>query len=152
EDSPGPQEMIGTCPAMFQVFHLIRKVATADVPILVTGASGTGKEMVAQALHQRSTRSQGPFVAVNCGAIPGELLESELFGHERGAFTGAHRTVVGKVELANHGTLFLDEIGELPLELQVKLCAFSRIIALNGWEGGKRSRWTCGSCPPPTAT
>ena len=124
EDSPGPQEMIGTCPAMLQVFQLIRKVATTDVPILVTGASGTGKEMVAQAIHQRSNRAQGPFVAVNCGAIPGELLESELFGHERGAFTGAHRTVVGKVELANHGTLFLDEIGELPLELQVKLLRF----------------------------
>jgi two-component system NtrC family response regulator len=116
--------MIGTCPAMLQVFQLIRKVATTDVPILVTGASGTGKEMVAQAIHQRSNRAHGPFVAVNCGAIPGELLESELFGHERGAFTGAHRTVVGKVELANQGTLFLDEIGELPLDLQVKLLRF----------------------------
>ena len=124
EDSPGPQEMIGTCPSMLLVFQLIRKVATTDVPILVTGASGTGKEMVALAIHQRSNRAQGPFVAVNCGAIPRELLESELFGHERGAFTGAHRTVVGKVELANHGTLFLDEIGELPLELQVKLLRF----------------------------
>jgi two-component system NtrC family response regulator len=116
--------MIGTCQAMFRVFHLIRKAAGTDVPILVTGASGTGKEMVAQALHQRSTRSQGPFVAVNCGAIPRELLESELFGHERGAFTGAHRTVVGKLEVANQGTLFLDEIGELPLDLQVKLLRF----------------------------
>ena len=124
EETQNPNEMIGTCQAMFRVFHLIRKAAGTDVPILVTGASGTGKEMVAQALHQRSTRSQGPFVAVNCGAIPRELLESELFGHERGAFTGAHRTVVGKVELANHGTLFLDEIGELPLELQVKLLRF----------------------------
>jgi two-component system NtrC family response regulator len=124
EDPPGPQEMIGTCPSMLLVFQLIRKVAATDVPILVTGASGTGKEMVAQAIHQRSNRAQGPFVAVNCGAIPRELLESELFGHERGAFTGAHRTVMGKVELANHGTLFLDEIGELPLELQVKLLRF----------------------------
>ena len=124
EDTQTPNEMIGTCQSMFQVFHLIRKAAGTDVPILVTGASGTGKEMVAQALHQRGTRSQGPFVAVNCGAIPRELLESELFGHERGAFTGAHRTVVGKLELANHGTLFLDEIGELPLELQVKLLRF----------------------------
>jgi two-component system NtrC family response regulator len=124
EETQNPNEMIGTCQAMFHVFHLIRKAAGTDVPILVTGASGTGKEMVAQALHQRSTRAPGPFVTVNCGAIPRELLESELFGHERGAFTGAHRTTVGKVELANHGTLFLDEIGELPLELQVKLLRF----------------------------
>jgi two-component system, NtrC family, response regulator len=124
EDSQTPLEMIGICQAMFQIFHLIHRIAGTDVPILITGASGTGKEMVAKALHQRSNRSQGPFVAVNCGAIPRELLESELFGHERGAFTGAHRTVIGKLELANRGTLFLDEIGELPLDLQVKLLRF----------------------------
>jgi two-component system NtrC family response regulator len=124
EDSLTPREMIGTCPAMHRVFDLIRKVATIDVPVLITGASGTGKEMVAQAIHERSLRAKGPFVAVNCGAIPRELLESDLFGHEKGSFTGAYRTVVGKVELANQGTLFLDEIGELPLELQVKLLRF----------------------------
>jgi two-component system NtrC family response regulator len=123
-DLPGHQEMIGTCPAMLQVFHLIRKVAPADLPVLLTGASGTGKEMVAQAVHERSLRSQGPLVPVNCGAIPRDLLESELFGHEKGSFTGALRTVVGKVELANYGTLFLDEVGELPPELQVKLLRF----------------------------
>jgi DNA-binding NtrC family response regulator len=117
-------EMIGTCPAMLQVFHLIRKVAPADLPVLLTGASGTGKEMVAQAIHERSLRSQGPLVPVNCGAIPRDLLESELFGHEKGSFTGALRTVVGKVELANYGTLFLDEVGELSPELQVKLLRF----------------------------
>jgi two-component system NtrC family response regulator len=124
EDCQAPPEMIGTCPAMHRVFHLIRKVAGTDGPILVTGASGTGKEMVAQAVHERSLRAKGPFVAVNCGAIPRELLESELFGHEKGSFTGAYRTVVGRVELAHQGTLFLDEIGELPLELQVKLLRF----------------------------
>ena len=118
------QEMIGTCNAMRHLFKLIRKVAATDVPVLVTGASGTGKEMVARAIHQRSHRSKGPFVAVNCGAIPRELLESELFGHEKGSFTGAYRSVGGTVERAQGGTLFLDEIGELPLELQVKLLRF----------------------------
>jgi len=119
-----PWEMIGTCDAMRQVFKVIRKVATSNVPVLVMGASGTGKEMVAQAIHQRSRRAKGPFVAVNCGGIPRELLESELFGHEKGAFTGAYRTTVGTVERAQGGTLFLDEVGELPLELQVKLLRF----------------------------
>jgi DNA-binding NtrC family response regulator len=124
EEIHGLQEMIGTCPSMHKVFQLIRKVASSDVPVLLTGASGTGKEMVAQAIHQRSLRYKGPFIAVNCGAIPRELLESELFGHEKGSFTGAYRTVMGKVELANNGTLFLDEVGELPAELQVKLLRF----------------------------
>jgi two-component system NtrC family response regulator len=124
DDDRAPQEMIGTCPAIFEVFQLVRKLATTDVPVLITGATGTGKEMVALAIHQRSERVEGRFVAVNCGAIPGELLESELFGHEKGAFTGAHRSVMGKVELAHGGTLFLDEVGELPLALQVKLLRF----------------------------
>jgi two-component system NtrC family response regulator len=117
-------EMIGTCDAMLRIFKLIRKVATTDVPIMVTGASGTGKEMVARAIHQRSNRGKNPFVPINCGAIPRELLESELFGHEKGSFTGAYRSVVGTVERAQDGTLFLDEVGELPLELQVKLLRF----------------------------
>jgi two-component system NtrC family response regulator len=99
-------------------------VATTDVPVMITGASGTGKEMVAQAIHQRSHRSKGPFVPINCGAIPRELLESELFGHEKGSFTGAYRSAAGTVERAQGGTLFLDEVGELPLELQVKLLRF----------------------------
>ena len=118
------QEMIGTCDAMLQIFKLIRKVATTDVPVMITGASGTGKEMVARAIHQRSHRGKGPFVPINCGAIPRELLESELFGHEKGSFTGAYRSTVGTVERAQGGTLFLDEVGELPLELQVKLLRF----------------------------
>jgi len=118
------EEMIGTCPEMRQVFHLIRKVATADVAVLITGASGTGKEMVARAIHERSQRAKGHFVPINCGAIPRELLESEIFGHEKGAFTGAYRTVIGTAERANGGTLFLDEVGELPSELQVKFLRF----------------------------
>jgi DNA-binding NtrC family response regulator len=139
EDAHSLREMIGTCPSMHKVFHLIRKVATSDVPVLVTGASGTGKEMVAQAIHQRSHRAKGPFVAVNCGAIPRELLESELFGHEKGSFTGAYRTVSGKVELAHNGTLFLDEVGELPLDLQVKLLRFLQEFTFER-VGGRESK------------
>jgi two-component system NtrC family response regulator len=120
----GWSEMIGACEAMLNVFDLIRKVAATDVPVLITGASGTGKEMAARAIHQRSMRSKGPFIAVNCGAIPRELLESELFGYEKGSFTGAYRSSIGTVERAHNGTLFLDEVGELPFELQVKLLRF----------------------------
>ena len=134
------QEMIGVCNAMRQVFHLIRKVATADVPVLITGAPGTGKEMVARAIHERSQRGNGPFVAINCGAIPRELLESELFGHEKGAFTGAHYTTKGIVEQAEGGSLFLDEIGELPLELQVKLLRFLQEFSFSRVGGRKTQR------------
>lgn len=124
EEEDQPEEMVGTCPAIRQVFHLIRKLAPSDVPVLITGASGTGKEMVARAIHERSHRAHHPFVPINCGAIPRELLESELFGHEKGAFTGAYRSNIGTVERAHLGTLFLDEVGELPLELQVKILRF----------------------------
>jgi len=116
--------MIGTSPAMQKVFTAVRKLATTDVPILILGESGTGKEMVARGIHRRSARASGPFVAINCGAIPADLLESELFGHEKGSFTGAHAQSIGRVETAAGGTLFLDEIGELPPALQVKLLRF----------------------------
>ena len=118
------EEMIGTCPEMREVFNLIRKVASADVSVLITGASGTGKELVARSIHERSQRAKGSFVPINCGAIPRELLESEIFGLEKGAFTGAYRRIIGTAERANGGTLFLDEVGELPPELQVKLLRF----------------------------
>jgi two-component system NtrC family response regulator len=124
EDEQESEEMIGTCQPMRDVFHLIRKVATSDVSVLITGASGTGKEMVARAIHERSHRGKGPFVPINCGAIPSELLESELFGYEKGAFTGAYRTTIGTVERARGGTLFLDEVGEFPPAMQVKLLRF----------------------------
>ncbi|MFU8818200.1 MAG: sigma-54 interaction domain-containing protein [Desulfurivibrio sp.] len=117
----GCAAIIGTSDKIQRVFSLIRKVADADTTVLVQGESGTGKELVAQALHQEGGRRQGPFVAVNCGAIPAELLESELFGHERGAFTHAIRTRMGRFELADGGTVFLDEIAEMSPMLQVKL-------------------------------
>ncbi|MBP1728197.1 MAG: two component, sigma54 specific, transcriptional regulator, Fis family [Deltaproteobacteria bacterium] len=116
--------IIGHCPEMLTVFSTIRKVATSDVPIFITGESGTGKELVARAIHEASFRNKGPFIPINCGAIPENLLESEFFGHERGSFTGAHATVQGKLQYAHKGTLFLDEIGELPVNLQVKLLRF----------------------------
>jgi len=116
--------MLGTSPQMQSVFSSIRKVATTEAPVLVLGESGTGKEMVALAIHRLSSRQEGPFVAINCGAIPETLLESELFGHEKGAFTGAHIQRKGRIESASGGTLFLDEIGELPPLLQVKLLRF----------------------------
>jgi two-component system NtrC family response regulator len=116
--------MIGQCPEMLSIFSTINKVAPSDVPIFITGENGTGKELVAHALHEASLRKTGPFIPINCGAIPENLLESELFGHEKGSFTGAHATVQGKLQYANKGTLFLDEIGELPFNLQVKLLRF----------------------------
>jgi two-component system NtrC family response regulator len=109
---------------MQAVFDAIRKVATTEAPVLILGESGTGKEMTARAIHQRSSRKDGPFVAINCSAIPETLLESELFGHEKGSFTGAHAQRKGRIEMAGGGTLFLDEIGEIPLPLQVKLLRF----------------------------
>lgn len=117
-------EIIGTSPCMQEVFTIARKVSTTDVPVLITGESGTGKELVARGIHNNGLRKGGPFIAINCGAIPENLMESELFGHEKGAFTGAHAQRAGRIELARGGTLFLDEIGELPLALQVKLLRF----------------------------
>ncbi len=111
--------MLGTSPQMQEVFSSIHKVATTEVPVLITGESGTGKELVARAIHRNSSRSERPFLAINCSAIPETLLESELFGHEKGAFTGAHIQRKGRFEMAQGGTLFLDEIGELSLSLQV---------------------------------
>jgi transcriptional regulator with GAF, ATPase, and Fis domain len=114
-------DLIGSCASMQEVFRMVEKVASTDISVLITGETGTGKELVARAVHTRSPRVDGPFIVVNCGAIPENLIESELFGHVRGAFTGAVATRQGKFQLADNGTLFLDEVGELPLSLQVKL-------------------------------
>jgi len=123
-EGEGFEGMLGASPRMQEVFAAIRKVATVDAPVLLTGESGTGKELAALAIHRLSARGAGPFVPINCGAIPETLLESELFGHEKGAFTGAHAQRRGRIETAHRGTLFLDEIGELTLALQVKLLRF----------------------------
>ena len=116
--------IVTAAPEMIKVARTVERVAQTDVSLLVLGASGTGKELVARGLHGASRRARGPFVAINCAAIPETLLEAELFGHEKGAFTGAVRTVEGKIEQAQGGTLFLDEIGDVPLPLQVKLLRF----------------------------
>jgi two-component system NtrC family response regulator len=117
-------ELVGDSSKMQDVFRMIRRVGPSDVPVLITGESGTGKELVARAIHGQSARKGMPFVAINCGAIPETLLESELFGYEKGAFTGATQQRKGRIEGAQGGTLFLDEIGDIPLGLQVKLLRF----------------------------
>ena len=117
-------EIIGSSTEMEEIFSTIRKVATTEVPVLITGESGTGKELIARAIHSAGIRQEKPFVAINCGAIPENLMESELFGHEKGAFTGAHMRRKGRIELAEGGTLLLDEVAELPLALQVKMLRF----------------------------
>jgi len=124
-EAPPPQEddgaLLGTSTKMLDIYKAIGRVAAQDVTVLVTGESGTGKELVARAIYQHSARAKGPFLALNCAAIPENLLESELFGHERGAFTGAERRRIGKFEQCNGGTVLLDEIGDMPLALQAKI-------------------------------
>jgi transcriptional regulator with GAF, ATPase, and Fis domain len=117
----GPANIVGNHPAIQKILQLISQVSATKATVLIQGESGTGKEIVARAIHYRSDRATRPFVVINCAAIPGTLLESELFGYERGAFTGAIKTKRGRLELADQGTLFLDEIGEMPKELQVKI-------------------------------
>ncbi|MGA2253524.1 MAG: sigma-54 dependent transcriptional regulator [Thermoguttaceae bacterium] len=124
ENVPDPDvdgAIVGSCPAMREVYKAIGRVAAQNVPVLITGESGTGKELVARAIYQHGPRAKAPFLALNCAAIPENLLESELFGHEKGAFTGADRRRIGKFEQCHGGTLFLDEIGDMPLALQAKI-------------------------------
>jgi DNA-binding NtrC family response regulator len=116
--------MIGNSEPMQQIYARIRKIAAVTAPVLLTGASGTGKELIANTIHQLSDRKDKPFVAVNCAALPAALIQSELFGHEKGAFTGAHNRHIGRFEAANSGTIFLDEISDIPMELQINLLRF----------------------------
>ncbi len=132
------REMIGTCPSMHQVFQLIRKVASSDLPVLIIGSSGTGKDMVAEAIHQRSPRLKGPLVAVNCDSLPPDILEAELFGQEKGGPRADRTVAAGKMELAQHGSLLLQEVGELPAEVQSKLWNFLRDYSFNRVGGQQR--------------
>src|SRR5690606_3800236 len=116
--------MVGASKPMQALYRTLEKIARTDAPVLISGESGTGKELAAQAIHRHSTRRDRPFVAVNCGAIPSTLIQTQLFGHEKGSFTDAHRREIGGVEAASGGTLFLDEIGDLPHEAQAALLRF----------------------------
>jgi two-component system nitrogen regulation response regulator GlnG len=133
QTAPG-ERLVGRSPELLEIFKTIGRVAAREVSVLITGESGTGKELVARAIHAASPRAQAPFAAVNTAAIPRDLLESELFGHERGAFTGAVAARAGLFREASGGTLFLDEIGDMPVELQAKLLRVLRAMP---------SRWTC---------
>lgn len=138
EDNKVLGRMITAAPEMIKVARTIERVANTNVSVMLLGASGTGKELLARGLHDASGRSRGEFVAINCAAIPENLLESELFGHEKGAFTGAVKTTEGKIEQASGGTLFLDEVGDIPLQLQVKLLRFLQERTIERI-GGRRS-------------
>lgn len=129
--------MVGDTPIMQHLYRTIHKVATVEAPVLITGESGTGKELTARAIHDLSLRHRGPFNVVNCGALPAGLIQSELFGHEKGAFTGANQRQTGIIENSQNGTLFLDEIGDLPLDLQVNLLRFLETLTVSRL-GGKR--------------
>jgi len=135
------KDIVGNCASLRSVLSLVSKVAPTDATVLVTGETGTGKELIARAIHERSRRSSRAFVAVNCAAVPRDLIASELFGHEKGAFTGAVQRRLGRFELADRGTIFLDEVGELPVETQIALL---RVLQEHEFErvGGTRSMKT----------
>jgi Response regulator containing CheY-like receiver, AAA-type ATPase, and DNA-binding domains len=146
-------ELLGDSRPILELRKLLGKLAPTESPVLIRGESGTGKELVARTLHRQSQRSEMPFIAINCGAIPENLIQSELFGHEKGAFTGAHQRKVGRIEAAHGGTLFLDEIGDLPLELQANLLRFLQEKHIRACRvEASRYRSTCGCWQQPMWT
>ena len=149
----GDSEMIGRSPPMLEVYKAIGRVAPQTVTVLIRGESGTGKELIARAIYQHSDRRGKPFLAVNCAALPETLLESELFGHEKGSFTGADHRRIGKFEQCNGGTIFLDEVGDMaPLVAGQAAAPACRSSGSSASAATRRSRPTCGSSPPPIAT
>ena len=138
------EEIVGQSPALLDVLEKVNRVAKTDATVLITGETGTGKELIARAIHSASHRHDKPLIKVNCAALPGGLVESELFGHEKGAFSGAISRRVGRFELANGGTIFLDEIGEVPLDVQVKLL---RVLQEREFERVGGTRADQGRCP-----
>ena len=148
----GFDALVGRHARMARLYELIAQVAPTPVTVLITAESGTGKELVARAIHRQSLRRDQPFVAVNLAAIPDTLLESELFGHEKGAFTGAHARKPGKFELAHGGTLFLDEVGSLRIDLQAKLLRALQEREVERLGGVRTTPWTSGSSPRPIST
>ena len=138
--------LVTASPEMLKAARTVERVANTNVSVMLLGASGTGKELMARGLHDASARKSKPFVAINCGAIPENLLESELFGHEKGAFTGAIKTTEGKIELAHGGTLFLDEVGDIPMPLQVKLLRFLQERVIERIGGRKTIPGRCPHC------
>jgi DNA-binding NtrC family response regulator len=147
------QEMIGQSDPINRIRETIDKVAPTDARVLITGENGVGKELVARWIHEKSNRSKSPLVEVNCAAIPSELIESELFGHEKGSFTSAIKQRIGKFETAHEGTLFLDEVGDMSLSAcRPRCCVRCRKARSPAWAARKNSPWTCVSSPPPTRT
>ena len=151
-DTAAADAIIGKSKPMQEVYKAIGRVAPTDATVLIRGESGTGKELVARAIYQHSLRSAKPFLIINCVAIPETLLESELFGYEKGAFTGAVNRRVGKFEQAHGGTVFLDEIGDMPFSIQAKILRLLQERSIERLGGRDPFRWTCASSPPPTGT
>ncbi len=148
----GADAIVGRSKVMQEVYKAIGRVAPTDATVLIRGESGTGKELVARAIYQHSLRSAKPFLIINCVAIPETLLESELFGYEKGAFTGAINRRVGKFEQAHGGTVFLDEIGDMPFSIQAKILRLLQERSIERLGDGSPSRWMCASLRPPTGT
>jgi formate hydrogenlyase transcriptional activator len=145
------EQIIGKSAALGHVLKLVQTVAPSDSTVLLLGETGTGKELIARAIRDHSRRQDRAFVKLNCAAIPTGLLESELFGHEKGAFTGAISQKIGRLELADQGTLFLDEVGDIPMEIQPKLLHTLQEREFERWAARRPAKWTCASSLRPTA-